>query len=116
MNNIVLRFLTACLRLKILLSWGMLTLAMLLSLAVTADTSMVYTGDAVYTMHKKKGKIIITTTTTTTIYEKKSRKPGVIKKIITKTRYVNDRKNKKSSTETKVTRIEQPLKSGKSIP
>lgn len=75
-----------------------------------ADTSMIHTGDTVYTMRKKNRKTIISTSTTTTIYEKKSGKPGVIKKIITETKYVNDRKNKKSFTENKLIKTQKELK------
>lgn len=91
---------------------ALVTLA-LLPLAVNADSSMVDTGETGYTLRKKDGKTIITTTTTTTIYEKKTGKPGVIKKITTKIKYINDRKNKKSSTETKLIKTEKPVKKRK---
>ena len=82
---------------------------LIIASALVADVTMIGT-DNEYSYHKRNGKSIFITRSTTTIYEKSSGKPGVYKKIITEVKKVNDRKNKKSSTKTIVTKTVKPVK------
>jgi len=82
---------------------------LLIASTLFADVTMIGT-DNEYSYHKRSGKSVFITKSTTTIYEKSSGKPGVIKKIVTEVKKVNDRKNKKSSTKTTVTKTVKPVK------